>query len=384
MTYRIQQGDLTIVRGHIRSSSFSFTSATVRVRRDTGPNAPAECVDLSDGTEFLNLTQVGGRLDATAQPDTVSGRCAGPLPQDVVNLSLPVRRVGKGHRTLDLGGTVPFSAGPFSGRLISSLTLRPTGRGSSSSSGSGSSGSFTGHFFHRSSRHVSTTKHSLVELVELKYGLAVEPSSLDFAFRGDPGPFCGALDDCGARGDLSLTAPGQRTSLLLTAYRRVGSRRSPRQVRHDFYTQPWSFALGAFASLTATVQESFTWSGGLTCRDTVAHAPEAGLPPLAIFGTGGSGAPPSARRRLTLVLQASGSDALRTHCPGPASSDLVGQDQVLARGAFSFRHLRGRQETLDLTRPGRFAGEGYGGRRVGALRLRLSLLSVKANTRGRP
>ena len=79
--------------------------------------------------------------------------------------------------------------------------------------------------------------------------------------------------------------------------------------------------------------------------------------------------------------------ALRTHCPGPTDTDVIGNvlgelDVIggLATGAVSPADLLRRQTVVSLTNPGGFSGVGYVGSRGGALGLSLALEQIHAGT----
>ena len=164
-----------------------------------------------------------------------SGRCAGPIAQDLSGLDLPVRKTGGKLATFDLRGSLPFVSGPFSGALVSSVVLRPDRSESTSESSSGS-GSTRGRPPHK----------VLVERVTLRYRLAPLTSGLEIPFSGGPDPLCTLLDSCGTTGTLVLSAAGPNIPLTLTASRtvarRVGSGGALADLRHGRLGQPSGFA----------------------------------------------------------------------------------------------------------------------------------------------
>ena len=369
--------DVFTINGQPKGGSV-FGPGTARVRRDDGSSAPGECVDATEGSAQLNFERVAGKPVVLVQPSDVSSACAGPLASDLTDLTLPVSRVGKGNKGFDLRGSVPFVAGPFRGRLVSTLVLRPApaNGGGSSSSSSSSGGSRPG-----SGR---PSKRRYAEIVGLTYDLTAGPPSLRFGFRGDPGPFCETLDDCGARGQLLLRLSTPST-MKLQAVRIVRSRQTSRQILNHFHADPGAFAIEGFAQLPASVAETMSWGGGLVCHDTVTSAspgPEqvglfVGSPGL----IGPPGKKPQTRGELQAALTSNGGEILRTHCPGPTSADALGQQGLVARATVDPRGLLGKQDVIDFARPGTFNALGYSGRRSGKLELRLSLLKVAAQTR---
>ena len=375
VTYRITGGELTVVKGHEEGFSYGSGPATIRVRRDMGSGAPQECVDLNNGFLDLNFQQTAGGAELSPQLESISERCAGPLPGDLANLDLSGDWSGSHHRTLDLHESRPFTAGPFSGRLISTLVVHREPRGFGSST---VSNTYARRRAHATPRHATPPKRRLFEELSFKYAVDASSSTTDVSFQGDPGPFCETLDDCGARGRLIVSVPVQHTTLIVSAFRRVPTRRTPRQVIRDFRTDPGSFEVTGYGTVSGTTHEKFHWPGGPTCQDTTATPAAEQFGPLALNVNGG-------RHGATVTLQQVQGDALRTHCPGPGSSQILGGYQsVLVRGRITPRALLSRRSTLELTGSHTFSGQGYSGRQSGDLRLGLRLLKSRAVTRAEP
>ena len=85
-----------------------------------------------------------------------------------------------------------------------------------------------------------------------------------------------------------------------------------------------------------------------------------------------------------------GSDPLRTHCPGPSSTDLAGnggplgffsQPPVIAQGSIARDALGTRQIDVSLAKPGRFDSPAYAGQRGGSLVFSLTLTGERGGTR---
>ena len=221
---------------------------------------------------------------------------------------------------------------------------------------------------------------TLVEQVTLRYRVATLPETLGISFSGSSDPFCAALDSCGATGTLQLGLPGYRNTLVITASRVVKKRVSARQAIADLRRGRLFIEGGAPShspgSVPVFVQERFVGQDGFRCQDSTTSS-QAAL----IFGGFPGGSP---RTGLPMLLiDPSEAGLLRTHCPGPADSDLIGQGAVMvARGSFGLAQLLRRQSVVALTNPGAFSGLGYVGSRGGAIELSMSLEQVSAGTRG--
>ena len=200
-------------------------ATTVRVLDGEG-GASGECVDVppNGAGDLLIGREAHGHLQARVQPPISSGRCAGPLAQDLAGVRLRVRKTGGRRPSFDLRGSQSFVGGPFSGTLVSTVVLRPSSLGGVETSGSSSSGSFPGP---------PPRRKVLVEQVTLRYRVASLPGALDTSFSGEPDPFCAALDSCGASGTLRLSLLQPQKELVLSASRTVKTRVSARRAVAD-------------------------------------------------------------------------------------------------------------------------------------------------------
>ena len=341
------------------------SSATVRV---SGPDG--DCVDTPGapfgGDLFASMTH--GRLLAHLEPPPSSGRCAGPREQDLAGLTLPVRRFGGKHPSYDLRTSRSFVAGPFTGQLVSTLVLRPTSRGESSSSSS-SSGPGT---------PVPTV---LTEQVVLRYRVSSLPGTLATTFSGEPDPFCSALASCGANGTLGLSIGGLRRTIVVIAGRQVPRRISARQAEADLRRGRLIVGFGGFLApfappfVATSTTETIQQADGSRCQ-----AQTAGRQAELFVGP----ANPAARapgHTLDLTLNdPNDTGLLRTFCPGPDDSDVFGQRSIVAAGSLGPGQLLDRHSVLSLTASGSFAGPGYVGTKSGSLPLALTLEHVKAGT----
>ena len=337
------------------------TATTVRVL-DGESGASDECVDLPTNAP-ANLAigrEEHGRLQARVQPPISSGRCAGPLAQDLAGLRLAVRKSGGRRPSFDLRSSQSFVAGPFSGTLVSTVVMRPSSSGESQTSGS--SGSSLGP---------PPRRKQLVEQVTLRYRVSSLPGALETSFSGEPDPFCAALDSCSATGTLGLSLLQPQNELVLSASRTVHTRVSARRAIADLRRGRLRFGAITGVGVGTVVTESFSGGDGLRCQDSA---------------TGGRALvqfiPLGAHRGVGVTLIApSGSVALRTHCPGPTDTDVIGNVfGGLATGAVSPADLLRRQTVVSLTNPGGFSGVGYVGSHGGALGLSLALEQIHAGT----
>jgi hypothetical protein len=241
----------------------------------------------------------------------------------------------------------------------------PTGGFSSGSSGS----SFGGG---------SAPSHRvLVEHVDLSYRVQALPSPLQIGFSGTADPFCEALDTCGAAGSLALSVGSTAATFQLSASRRVRVRVGSDRALADFRAGRLPLQFPGFAQLQAHVLETFIWPGSAGCHDSAA-APALGLVVGAYQTTRGRRVP------VTLANQ-SGMDVLRTHCPGPADADVIGQSpngqSPIASASVTTRELLAQRTVVSLSGHGVFSGLGYSGTRGGVLKLELIRVSVSAGTR---
>lgn len=350
--------DAQPVAGH---TFIGLNGATATVRVLTGSG---ECID-TPGSAGGQTVSVGrgahGRLVGRIQQPVSSGRCAGPIAQDLSGLALPVRKTGGKRPTYDLRATVPFVSGPFSGALVSTLVFRPGGGEQESSSGS-------------SGRSPPPPRHKvLIEHVILRYAVTPLAEGLEVPFSGDPDPFCTALDSCGATGTLLLSAGGPSSALTLTASRTVRTRVGARRALADLRRGRLGAPSGAGHVSSLNVSETFSSADGARC-DAFAEGPGAALS----FG----GPPgPAARSSATQVtLYAFGTEYMRTYCPGPSSADVIGEFDRLGHASVTVAQLLASQSDLLLTDPGSFSGIGYVGARTDGIGFSMALEGIRAGT----
>src|SRR4051794_9262956 len=115
---------------------YSSGPAVVRTRRSNASAAPSICLDLVDaeGVALSPTEQPRGRYTfdvSTAHSFTnglTTGRCAGPKAKQLETVfpSGVLQAALKGHRSrlMDFTGRKSFTAGPFSGEVVSTLAAR--------------------------------------------------------------------------------------------------------------------------------------------------------------------------------------------------------------------------------------------------------------------
>ncbi len=338
--------------------------------RATGPGGV--CVDAPTGPNgsdlFITRRRHGG-LVGRINPSLSSGRCAGPTARDLARLTLPVRRIGSRRPSYDVRGRRSFGAGPFTVTVTSMLVLRPsTGGGGFSSS----SGTLT------SPPPPAVPRHKILfERVALRYRMQGLPSALTATFSGEPDPFCAALASCGAAGTLNLSLPRFTRTFTVTAEREVAKRVSSHQAIADLRRGALRLDVGPpvpfRAGPPARVNETFSAGDGSSCQ-------------AALFNRGAEvivnpGQFAGRRDVVQVVLNdPNGAGLMRTYCPGPSDSDLLGRGSIFASTTLGREQLLRPRSVFVLSRPGSFAGPGYQGTLGGALQFSLTLEHVRAGT----
>lgn len=328
---------------------------------------PGECVDLPQTVFGLDM-RLQSATKAVLNAPANSGRCAGPLQNDLASMTIPVRQAGGSGAALDLRDERSFVAGPFSGSFVSTLVLHPAGSSSSQIFSSGSSGSGSS----------SASRHVVLEQAALSYRVTGGSNELETLFSGASDGSCQVLDACGASGSLALLVK-RPAAFTVQAFRTVHARRSKRRVLADL--RHGRLNMQGDASVTGYVNETYEWGDGSSCRDSVS------LPSRQLQLILGSPGPGASRGSIPVSLISNLGpevELLRTHCPGPAGSDLVGQNEILARGSVTADELLRKQLTLTLTTPSAFAGLGYTGSRSGSIQLELTLVKVHAEATSAP
>ncbi|HEV2813395.1 MAG TPA: hypothetical protein VGW10_09105 [Solirubrobacteraceae bacterium] len=334
------------LRSELMNLSFQAGTPVVRVLRGPATDPLGACADpLGDGHVRLEGRLLpGGRARFTLRPfeapfgaGTPAGRCAGPLAEDVVE-ALPsaeadASRVLSGTLELDFAGRRPFSGGPFSGEVSSSIRFtrraRRVARAFPGSTGSGPSPS-----------ELVDDLGGAVSL-EALYDIVAARGSLVTDFAGGPEPFCLPLDACGLRGThvvarvtarrgatLSLQADGPRSAL-----RGRGIRAALRAVHAGRLRFGQS---GFYPPLRGTVSTVVARDGGPACR----QSDRLELPALALRPRRGA-------LRLSIGSEHEDADSvMRSRCPGPGAADLAAN--TLAAGTIALRDVGARRITVRL------------------------------------
>jgi hypothetical protein len=359
-------GDGDVFRFGSFGSLLGFAGETATVRVQGGDlGAGGECVDQTEGDASgmsLNLSP-GGAVSGEFPPGALSsGHCAGPLSQDLARLLIRGHRSHARQPTFDLRGSMPLTAGPFSGELESTLVLHPEP----------SAGSSGGSSFSSGGPGSPPSSKVLLEEVDLRYRVSLPSGTLGLSFAGGPGAFCAALDSCGAHGSLSFAFPRLTGEVQISAARVVKRRVSRAQALRDLRAGKLHVFGGAPLSWVAP-QLSETFTDGGTCTDSV-PAPELGLEFGPLTGT-------APRNLQVAVVNLDSRDPLRTHCPGPEAADALEGNGALATARIPHRRLLEHRWTFSLREQGGFGSPGYVGVRHGRLGVTMSLLKVIAGTR---
>jgi hypothetical protein len=329
----------------------------------------AACADLVPVDLYLAVrrTSAGG-LRAVTDPGFSSGqlpsagRCAGPTVSDLLTLALPARKLGR--HGYDLSGRSTLGAGPFAVTVISSLRAISHGRAISITS-SGSTGVIRvggpprpGH------------RRVLEEHAEVVYRVAGVSGALTTTFSGVPAPLCDPLGACGSTGTLSESLAARGT-VTFSGSRSVTRRVGTLAALADLGAGRLAVNVNATA-LRRTLSETLAWPSGTTCTD--ANTQMASLIDFPGPSEGLTLVPGNPRTGPGVV------DPLRTRCPGPSGTDVLGIAQLatpLATGAVPTTAIGAHTMTVPLASHATFLSDDYAGARAGSLVL--SLVAVRAS-----
>jgi hypothetical protein len=291
-----------------------------------------------------------------------SGECAGPTGSELGALRLPVRRQPDGGYSL--AATKSFGAGPFEVTVTSHLGVRSSPENGGGIGASQAPGSVS----------LPRARKVLDEQVNVDYRLVAVDEALVDGFGGVADPFCEPLGACGTTGSIHMQLAPGRDLLEITGQRivkrHIGLRRALEDLR---------------AGKLAVYDNGF--GNGIRYRTTsVVSRP--GTPSCAGAASGQIGFDSQVTRTTyEFYLEPNGTDfffggadALRTWCPGPESTTIVGQGAI-ASGAFKVASLGAPRIEVRLTNAGRFVGPGYHGTRTGSVVLMLVRTRVMGGTR---
>jgi hypothetical protein len=355
-------GRLRVGRNDIGfSGSEAGEPPIVRVREGT-PNGPIACADILEPIfSPLSFAYLGDELQASLEAlDLSAGRCAGPRTLDLAH-SLPHGKIKTGDlrrrgNTIDMSSRTRFVAGPFRGEVISTVRVA-LGRARVVRADV--------------SPDILSLPLRLEEqrrywVLDLRYRIANVSGALVTDFRGVPDPACRALGACGTNGTSSYALKGVSGRIDVLAAGRLRRGRHRPSVRTAL-RRLHRGALPVYAQsrlwrARATVTESVS-SSGAGCVDSLFTEP----PVVDARSTDD---------RLVLLLRSddlgSPSDTLRTRCPGPSQSDVLG-GASLAHGSIAFAGLGANTVQVAATSMRAFSRNGYAGSRRGQLRIDLEL-----------
>jgi hypothetical protein len=334
----------------------------VRVRDGTA-TAPVACADVLESIfSPLSFAYLGDELQVSLTAlDLSAGRCAGPRTLDLAHAlprgKIKTRGLRRAGRTVELSARTRFVAGPFTGEVIS--TVRVTfGRARVAR------GDFSPDVL-RLPRSSGSERRYWV--LDLQYRIAGVSGAIVTDFRGIPDPSCQALGACAANGTSSYILKGVSGRIdVLAGSRLRGGRHRPSvgtALRRLHRGGLSVYAQSRLWRARATVSQSVTSPSG-TCSDSLFTEPP-------VVDSRDS------QRGLVLLLRSdelgSLADTVRTRCPGPSQSDVLGAGS-LAHGSIPFAALGAPALEVTAASTRAFAGNGYAGSRRGQLRLELQLV----------
>jgi hypothetical protein len=346
----------------------SDENAVVRVEYPAAVGAPERvCADpmpfdVNFALAPARYTRVGG----SAPNDELSaGQCAGPTADDLGSVRLPVRREpGGGY---DLAGSISFGAGPFNVTVISKLRVLVT------RARPGEFGPPPGSRFPQPPPEPKP-RRVLAEEADVSYRIEHITGSVLDSFVGLPAPLCAPLAACGTSGSVRTTVSRVAQALEFSGDRIVTHRVSGARALADLVAgrlelSDNSYELDPIGALTGLL----SGPGSARCTDSMT-GPALGF------------ASHPTRRADELALGPngfgdveSGTDPLRTRCPGPGANTIIG-DSAVATGSIRSSELGSPQIRLVLSDPGRFTGIAYAGTRRGAIVLTLVRTKLTAGT----
>ncbi len=353
----------------------SDDSAVARVDESgvTG-TALSACADPQSVDFELRVTRsTGGGLRARSDNGSLgwpsAGRCAGPTAADLAALVLPAQSLGK--RGYDLSGSAHFGAGPFAVTVISHIRALVSndfgvGPGVPSAPNGGPPATKGGP-------PPPKRRPRLEEEAGVQYRVVGVSGALGAAFSGIGEPACQPYGTCDTTGSLSVSVSASHQTLTFFGSRIVGHRVGEVRALEDLRAGRLNVADTSFGlRLGDRVTGRLRWPDGSTCADTVTAAE-------APIQSGVKGHADLFKLAAGSEDFFPGADPLRSRCPGPSSSELVG-DGALATGSVPFRDFGAIRLTLRLSASGSFRAPEYQGARLGAIVLTLARARVNGGT----
>jgi hypothetical protein len=361
-------GRLTVARNGVSFAGAEGAEPPIVRVRDGAPTAPTACADVLESIfSPLSFAYLGDELQVSLEGlDLSAGRCTGPRTIDLAH-ALPQGKVKTGGlrrtgRTIDLSARTRFVAGPFSGEVVSTVRVA-LGRARAARDDL--------------SPEVLRAPRSLggkrrYWLLDLQYRIAGVSGAIVTDFHGSPDAACRALGACGANGSSSYALKGVSGRIDVLA----GGRLPHGRARPSFAAALRRLQAGKLSvygqsrlwHARATVSESVS-SPGRSCADSLFTEP-----PVVDSRRAAGG--------LVLLLRSddlsSLADALRTRCPGPSQSDVLG-GASLAHGLIPAAELGAGTLRVKAASRRAFASNGYAGSRSGEFLLDLEL--VKSGVR---
>ena len=363
-------------RGRGVSLDFFESSAIVRSARSTSGGTRV-CVDETAGPRELDAFGSHGaavRLTLGDEPGLDPGRCSGPLPADfaaALPRSKPFRPARLAHRgSIDMRSRRAFSAGPFTGEVVSTLVFRigrvtnvdPAARAATIPP--------------RAHGAARTTRVGRLEMIYAIDGVAGQAT---LAFAGASSAPCELLDACGLSGQIQIAGTATTGQLEITSARdlRPGQRETQEtalaalRAGKSYFTATSMFGDPERdpepQTATFPVSEHAGVAGEPVCSDhSQLHAEN-----LDVDHAPGGVA-------VALVSSDEPPDELRTRCPGPAGSDI---GLRVASGLLPLEALGEERPALTLHAPSHFASLGFdGGDAGGGLDVALRLASIRVIT----
>jgi hypothetical protein len=345
---------LLLSKGRLRFgyASLFAPAPVVRVRRTEESGEGGGCADLAPERE-LELA-VGRASTSSAvrigflETGLSAGRCAGPdvstalsrLPKHTVALA----RLARPGSVVDLSGSAPFGSGRFSGTVRSTIKVhvgppdtQPVGPDSRPAPHSPASG-------------------RLVRVVDVlvRYRVTGLRGKLSATFGGLAAPLCASVDGCGVAGTESwaILSAGGGTVWVEGEARVRPSEHGLRDAlaairrRGHFFTQSsLRHALGATAATVVRPDGSACHDSRTVLAPVLATDYDDAALKVGLSGPGD---------------YYSSDEILRTGCPGPVESDVLGRKAV-ASGQVPGAAIGRRRLAVTMTGAGRFRGVGYAG-----------------------